>query len=103
LASRMKDPTPLVTKQMWLAQLNALVRYYAKYNNQKWLNETVEVLVEGKSKTNKTMWTGYSPQWKVVNFTGNNIKIGKTVKVKITQTLGFSLLGKTQAEEINIF
>jgi tRNA-2-methylthio-N6-dimethylallyladenosine synthase len=56
------------------------------------LNKTVEVLVEGKSKTNDKIWTGYSPQWKVVNFSGK-CKIGDIVKVKINNIGKFCLYG----------
>jgi tRNA-2-methylthio-N6-dimethylallyladenosine synthase len=73
--------------------LNLLVKKHAKFNNQKWLNKIVEVLVEGKSKTDKSTWTGYSPQWKVVNFVGET-NIGEIVKVKITKVSRFSLFGK---------
>jgi tRNA-2-methylthio-N6-dimethylallyladenosine synthase len=37
--------------------------------------------------------TGYSPQWKVVDFIGK-AKIGEIVKVKITSISRFSLGGK---------
>jgi tRNA-2-methylthio-N6-dimethylallyladenosine synthase len=39
------------------------------------------------------MWTGYSPQWKVVNFSGN-CKVGDIVDVKITSISRFNLQGK---------
>jgi tRNA-2-methylthio-N6-dimethylallyladenosine synthase len=51
-AANIIDKTPLVIKQKRLAILNELVIKYAKINNNKFLNKTVEVLVEGKSKTN---------------------------------------------------
>jgi tRNA-2-methylthio-N6-dimethylallyladenosine synthase len=57
------------------------------------LNKTLDVLVEGKSKTNSEMWTGYSSQWKVVNFSGK-CKVGEIVKVKITSCQRFSLTGE---------
>ena len=62
-------------------------------NNEKYSNKVVEVLVDGKSKTDKTILTGYSPQLKVVNFIGN-AKVGDIVKVKINKVNRFSLIGK---------
>jgi tRNA A37 methylthiotransferase MiaB len=50
-------------------------------------------LVEGKSKTDKKTWFGYSPQWKVVNFIGK-AKVGQLVNVKIKKISRFSLFGE---------
>jgi tRNA-2-methylthio-N6-dimethylallyladenosine synthase len=60
-----------------------------------WVGKTVSVLVEGKSKNNDNTWTGYSPQWKVVNFTGKT-KPGEIVNVKITSASRFSLNGEKE-------
>ena len=58
--------------------------------------KTVDVLVEGPSKRNENILSGYSPQWKVVNFPNNENKdiIGKIIKVKITEAKRFSLNGE---------
>jgi tRNA-2-methylthio-N6-dimethylallyladenosine synthase len=61
-ASTIVDTIPLNVKQQRLAELNNLVRKYAKKNNQKFLNQVVNVLVDGKSKTNADVYTGYSPE-----------------------------------------
>ena len=50
-------------------------------------------MVEGISKTNSNVLTGYSPQLKVVNFTGI-AHPGETVKVRITKANRFSLFGE---------
>lgn len=92
-AALIKDKISFDIKQKRLAKLNKLVKQYAKFNNQKWLNKIVDVLVEGKSKTNENTWTGYSPQWKVINFSGET-KIGNIAKIKITQVSRFSLYGE---------
>jgi tRNA-2-methylthio-N6-dimethylallyladenosine synthase len=76
-----------------LSILNKLVREHAKENNQKWLNMTIDVLVEGMSKTDKKVWFGYSPQWKVVNFIGES-KVGEIAKIKINKASRFSLFGE---------
>lgn len=91
-AAKMEDKISLDVKQKRLAKLNELVRKYAKLNNKKFLNKTVEVLVEGISKTNNLRLMGYSPQLKVINFNGH-AKIGDIVKVKITSYNRFSLIG----------
>jgi tRNA-2-methylthio-N6-dimethylallyladenosine synthase len=49
-------------------------------------------LVEGNSKTNKSVLFGYSREWKVVNFKGT-AKEGDIVKVKISSASRFNLFG----------
>lgn len=93
-AATLNDSVSKEEKQKRLNELNELVRKYAKENNEKFLNQIVEVLVEGSSKKNEEILSGYSPQWKVVNFKGNKkINIGDIVKVKITKASRFSLFG----------
>ena len=58
-------------------------------------DKTVEVLVEGKSKTDDSVLSGRTRQNKLVNFTGGDDSlIGKLVNVKITTPKTFSLQGE---------
>ena len=93
-AAAIEDNISLETKEKRLAILNEKVGHYANLNNQKYLGQVVEVLVDGPSKKNKDVWAGYTPQFKLVNFTANNVHIGDLVKVKITDTKSFSLDGE---------
>ena len=92
-AAKLENKLSEKEKNERLQKLNELVKKYSKLNNEKYLNKVVEVLVDGKSKTDKTILTGYSPQLKVVNFIGN-AKVGAIVKVKINKVNRFSLIGK---------
>lgn len=92
-AAKLIDNTSLETKKARLNTLNELVKKYAKLNNEKYIGLDVEVLVEGPSKTNPNVLTGYSPQQKVVNFIGN-AKPGDLVMVHIDSASRFSLNGK---------
>lgn len=92
-AALMEDSVDMETKIRRLAQLNEKVKQYAKENNDKFVGQTLDVLVEGPSKTNPDILTGYSPNWKVVNFTGK-AEIGSIVKVKIVSANRFSLNGE---------
>lgn len=92
-AAKLIDNTSLETKKARLNTLNELVKKYAKLNNEKYIGLDVEVLVEGPSKTNPDVLTGYSPQQKVVNFIGN-AKPGDLVMVHIDSASRFSLNGK---------
>ncbi|MDR0341050.1 MAG: tRNA (N6-isopentenyl adenosine(37)-C2)-methylthiotransferase MiaB [Mycoplasmataceae bacterium] len=91
-AANFVDNETLTAKQWRLNKLNDLVRKYAKENCMKYVDKTVEVLVEGYSKTDKNILFGYSRNWKVVNFSGT-AKPGDIVHVKITSASRFSLNG----------
>ena len=93
-AASMEDSIDRKAKEERLQRLNELVAYYANKNNQKFKDQVVEVLVDGLSKRNSNVYSGYTPENKLVNFTGNNVKVGDIVKVKITQVMSFSLNGE---------
>ena len=94
VAAKMKDSIPMEVKEKRLQELNLLVKKYARKNNEKYVGKTYQILVEGLSKNNHSMTTGYSPEWKVVNFKAKpKTKPGDIVNVKIDEAYGFSLLG----------
>lgn len=92
-AANMPDTTNLEDKKTRLLELNELVKKYAKIQNEKFVGKVIDVLVEGVSKKDENVIAGYSPQWKVVNFTGN-ANAGDIVKVEITKASRFTLNGK---------
>ena len=92
-ASKINDKISYKTKLKRLHKLNKLVKKYAKLNNNKYIGKIMQVLVDGVSKTNKKVLTGYSFNWKVVNFSGNATP-GQIVNVKITSSSQFSLNGQ---------
>ena len=51
-------------------------------------------MVEGPSKNNDKILTGYTPQNMLVNFEGDNIKVGDLVKVKINKAYSWHLFGE---------
>jgi len=93
-AAKMEDNVPLKEKEERLQRLNKLVGKYANENNQKYLGKVLEILVDGSSKRKSEVYSGYSKENKLVNFTGENIHIGDIVKVKITDVKSFSLDGE---------
>ena len=92
-AALMEDLTDRRVKEERLQRLNEKVAYYANKNNQRFKDQIVEVLVDGISKRNSSVYSGYTPENKLVNFTGENIHAGDIVKVRITEVLSFSLNG----------
>ena len=79
-------------KEARLQELNCLVNKYFKENNDKLVGKKLKVLVEGIS-TKKNEYFGYSETNKLINFTGDNIKIGDIVEVLITDSKTWSLDG----------
>ena len=61
--------------------------------NQKYLGQTVEVLVDEVSKNNSDYLSGRTDTFKLVNFKGTDILIGNIVKVKIEKVNTFALEG----------
>ena len=92
-AEKMQDNISLEEKEERLYKLNELINKYALENNEKLLNKTVKVLVEGPSDKND-MLMGYTDTNKLVNLKGPKNIIGKIVDVKITGVKTWSLDGE---------
>ncbi len=93
-AARMEDNVPLEVKKERLAELNEVIGQYARRNNEAALGSTLRVLCDGPSKKDKSVLCGYSEENRLVNFTGEGIREGDIVDVRITEARSFSLLGK---------
>ncbi|WP_297237299.1 tRNA (N6-isopentenyl adenosine(37)-C2)-methylthiotransferase MiaB [uncultured Faecalicoccus sp.] len=93
-AAAMNDPIDQETKSKRLARLNKIWNQYALEKNKAYEGRIVEVLVDGFSKKDKHVYSGYTDTNKLVNFTGENIHPGDFVKVKITKGKTFSLDGQ---------
>lgn len=93
-AANMEDNVSAKEKKERLQELNDKLAYYARKNNEAYLGKTLKVLCEGESKTNKDVYTGYSEENKLVNFTGPKDLKNKIVDVEITEVHSFSLNGK---------
>ena len=65
----------------------------AAKKNKQYLGNIEEVLVEGFSKKNESVLSGRNTKSKLINFIGDENKIGQLVKVKITDVKSFSLNG----------
>lgn len=66
----------------------------SKKINETYLGKTVEILVDGYSKTDQTKYTGRTETGKVVNFNGSGDIIGSLVNVKITEIHSWFLNGE---------
>ena len=93
-ASKMEDNIELEVKRSRLKRLNQRVSVYALQNNKKLVDSVQNVLVDGPSKKNPDVYSGYTETNKLVNFTPKNAKAGMIVKVKITGANTWTLKGE---------
>ena len=93
-AARMNHQIDSSVKNARLQELNAHLNKWAKENNEKYLHKTVKVLCEGRSKKNNEMYSGYSEENKLVNFSGPEGLENQIVDVEITDVKSFSLDGR---------
>lgn len=97
-AAEMEDNVEMDVKKKRLYRLNERVNHYAREKNMTYIDKTVKVLVDGYSKNNDEVLTGYTETNKVVNFKGNEELIGEIVKVKILDAKTWSLTGEYISE-----
>ena len=93
-AARMEDSVPLEVKQQRLAQLNARWNAHALEKNKAYVGRRVKVLVDGPSKQDEHIYSGYTETNKLVNFTAENAQAGDIVEVIITEARTWSLKGE---------
>ena len=70
-----------------------LEKHIEEHSNQM-VGNTYDVLVDGVSKTDKNMLSGYTEENKLVHFQGDISLVGTIVKVKIIESHTYSLIGE---------
>ncbi|MBF6619626.1 MAG: tRNA (N6-isopentenyl adenosine(37)-C2)-methylthiotransferase MiaB [Patulibacter sp.] len=93
-AAEMTDefvPHPVKVERM--ERLVALVQKHARERTQRFVGRTVDVLIEGESRTDSDRLRGRTSHNKVVNFTGFGVP-GQTVPVEITGATSQTLSGE---------
>lgn len=93
-AAKMVDDVSLEVKKERFQRLTKVVAAAAHQRNQAYLQRIVPVLVEGPSKRNPSILSGYSDTNKLVNFKGDPATIGTIVPVKITAIKSWTLEGE---------
>ena len=93
-AATFEDSTPEEEKKQRLYMLNDKINAGYLKGNERFVGETVKVLVDGVSKYDDTVLAGYSEHNKLVNFKGDKSLIGKIVSVKITLAKTWFLMGE---------
>ncbi len=95
-AAKMKDDISKEVKEERLQRLNKVVNEYSNMNNQKYVDQVVDVLVTGKSEKDENKVCGYTDTMKLVNVEAGERTIGEIIKVRITDAKSFSLDGKAE-------
>ena len=94
-AARMVDTTPYEVKEVRLKRLIEKVAFYANQNNQKYVGRIEKVLVDGPSKKNSEVYSGYTESQKLVNFTcDKSVQVGDIIEVEIIEAKSWTLTGK---------
>ena len=94
-AAKMIDNVSMEEKKDRLYRLNELVNEGYKKGHERFLNQIVDVLVDGESKNGEQMMCGYTPHLKLVHFKSNDLSlVGKTVKVKVTEAKTWFMIGE---------
>ncbi len=86
-----------ISEEVKIARLNEIIALQTRMSalsNERDVNKTFEVLVEGFSKRSREQLFGRTSQNKVVVFPKGNHKIGDFVKVKVLSTTSATLIGE---------
>lgn len=93
-ARKMADDIPDEVKKRRLQEVIDLQQKLALQRTQRFLGQTVEVLVEKDSKKSEQHWSGRNSQNTTVVFPKGNYKVGDFVMVKITDCTSATLIGE---------
>lgn len=92
-AAQYENDIPEAEAKERLYRLNDLINEGFLRGNKRFEGKVVKVLVEGYSKTNEKVLSGYTENNKLVNFMGDESLIGKIIEVKIEKAKTWSLDG----------
>lgn len=86
------DLVPAHVKMERLRRLQALQKEIQERRMPRFVGSTVEVLVEGRDQRRGDLWTGRTPEARVVNFAGQ-AAAGRLVRVLVERASAFALYG----------
>ena len=93
-AARMVDNVPYEVKSKRFQELVKHLEVNIEKSSKEMVSNVYDILVDGESKNNKEMMSGYTETNKLVHFKADSSLIGKIVKVKITESHTYSLIGE---------
>jgi tRNA-2-methylthio-N6-dimethylallyladenosine synthase len=92
-ATELKDDVPEETKKKRNQILLDLQSEISAEDNKEMIGKSVEVLVEGTSKTDESRLTGRTRQNQIVVFSGSSSLLGKLINVDIVDSTDLTLFG----------
>ncbi len=93
-AARMKDDATYEIKSRHFKELVKHLEVSISASSLAMVGKTYKILVDGPSKTDEQMYSGYTESNKLVHFKGNETLVGKIIDVKITDSHTYSLIGE---------
>ena len=93
-AAKIEDNVSYETKSKRFMELVKHLEKHIEAHSKTMVGQTYDVLVDGVSKTDKDMYSGYTEENKLVHFKGDESMIGKIVKVKINESHTYSMMGE---------
>ncbi|WP_373055720.1 tRNA (N6-isopentenyl adenosine(37)-C2)-methylthiotransferase MiaB [Zunongwangia sp. H14] len=91
---KFEDDVPEEIKKRRLTEIVNLQQKHSRYNTERFLGKTVEVLIEKESKKSDAHWSGRTSQNTVAVFPKEHYKIGDFVNVKIEDCTSATLIGE---------
>ena len=98
-AADLPDDTPYEVKLRRLQRLQAQINKQAKAISEAMLGTVQKVLVDGRSRRDKTELTGRTENNRIVNFVGSDRLMGQLVDIRITEVYTNSLRGEVVTTE----
>ena len=86
-----------IIKEVKTARFLELVKHLEKHieeYSKTMVGKVYDVLVDGVSKNDDEMYSGYTEETKLVHFKGNPSLVGKIIKVKILASHTYSMIGE---------
>ena len=93
-AAKMEDNVDYKTKSTRFQELVKHLEVHIEEYTKAMVGKEFDILVDGVSKNDPTMFSGYTEQNKVVHFKGDETMVGRIVRVKIVDSHTYSLIGE---------
>ena len=93
-AAKIEDNVPYETKSKRFIELVKHLEGPIEEKSKKMVGNTYKVLVDGTSKTDDGMLSGYTEENKLVHFKGDESLIGTIINVRIIESHTYSLIGE---------
>lgn len=93
-AAKLEDHIGKETKSTRFQALVKRLEKHIEAHSDAMVGQVFDVLVDGVSKNDPNMYSGYTEENKLVHFRGDESLVGKIVKVKIHESHTYSMIGE---------